>query len=899
MVTRKPLPQNATIDPASQVRMQPTRQQSDPENVWRSDAQQQQRTLDPAPEAIPAALRPGSATSSKYSDLEEENVWADSGATHGEVNRVPTVLRPGGGRIGGAEAETGVEDGKDILRVPTVLRPGGKRTETNPFKRSISSGSTELQQSSNTPPIQSVPTGSFSQLSVSDSSNNPWQPALEERQQTQAPAPPVPGVSDQDIGNDIWDSAKPSRQATPGPASNSPALISLPSDTGSAGWEDEESRKTSLAAPPIPAASEEVLEDSHAWDDLGNIDKGKAPAKPLPIVNTTSAGPGEDWNLIDVEAPPEPPTRQPGQSAWDKFIHGEQRAQQSAQSSTAKKPEGEPPELPPRKSQEGAPLPPPRPVDKSETYQIKNINWYDVTAAKNPRTSPILVQNANGPCPLVALVNALILTTPAEEQNTALVETLRSRENVSLELLLRAVFEELMSERRMRDDATLPDMTDLYDFLKGLHTGMNVNPRFIPLPEIVTAFKRTSLTHLHPTERGDLIPGTFEHTKEMSLYSTFAIPLIHGWIPAKDDAVYDSFVRQATSYEDAQNLLFREEELEEKLSSPQHEGLTEEEQQIYQDVLTIKSFLSISATQLTKWGLEVIRKSMMPSSVAILFRNDHFSTLYKHPQTQQLLTLVTDAGYAGHPEVVWESLVDVNGERAEFFSGDFRLVGGAPNESQHRRSGSYQDSSHNGGGAGWTTVQGRRGRNQSSQQGSSEADETPLSPGHEQEDRDLALALQLQEEEDERHRTEQERRRRESLLSEQFIEQQARTPAAGVGLGGQGGITPTTARRGGNTGRGGSQTSLASAGPQTPNRRSSNAVNIPVTTIPSPTGMRRPTVQTVRSLIPPRVPATNRAPDDGVEDAPPSYEQAAKQTPYVPPAGHPSHPTSAPAADGA
>jgi ubiquitin carboxyl-terminal hydrolase MINDY-1/2 len=902
MVTRKPLPQNATIDPASQVRMQPVRQQSDPENVWGANAQQQQQqqqhqqqdALAPAPDAVPAALRPGSATSSKYSDLEEENVWADSGAASGEVNRVPTVLRPGGGKVAGAKPETGVEDSKEILRVPTVLRPGGKRTETNPFKRTISSGDNELRQSSNTPPIPSVPTASFSQLSVSESNNNPWQPALEE-QQNPAPAHRVPSVSDQDIGNSVWDSAKPSRQATPGPTSNSPALISLPSDTGSAGWEDEGSRKEPLAPPPVPTPSQEVLEDSHAWDDLGSIDKGKAPAKPPPFPNAGSAT-ADDWNLIDVEGLSEPPPKKTGQSAWDEFIYGEQGAPTDAQSSKANNPKGEPPELPPRKSQEGAPLPPPRPVDKSETYQIKNINWYDVNAAKNPRTSPILVQNANGPCPLVALVNALILTTPAEEQNTALVETLRSRENVSLELLLRAVFEELMSERRMREDTDLPDMTDLYNFLKGLHTGMNVNPRFIPLPEIVTAFKRTSLTHLHPTERVDLIPGTFEYTKEMALYATFAIPLIHGWLPAKSDAVYASFERQAASYEDAQNLLFREEELEEKLSSPQHEGLTEGEQQIYQDVLTIKSFLSISATQLTKWGLEVIRKSMMPGSVVILFRNDHFSTLYKHPQTHELLTLVTDAGYANHAEVVWESLVDVNGERAEFFSGDFRLVGGAPNENQHRRSGSYQDSSRSEGGAGWTTAQGRRGRNQSSQQGIGESDEMPLSPGHEQEDRDLALALQLQEEEDQRHRTEQERRRRESLLSEQFIEQQARTPASGVGRGG--GASPTTARRGGNTGRGGSQTSLASAGPPTPNRRSSNVVNVPVTTTASPTGLRRPPAQTVRSLIPPRVPATNRAPDDGVDDAPPSYEQAAKQPSYVPPAGHPSHPSSAPVADG-
>lgn len=899
MVTRKPLPENAAIDPASRAIIQSAHQQSDLENIWDPETHQQQANPDPTPGNAPAALTPGTAADSGYPAVEEENVWSEFGAANGEANRVPSVLRPGGSRVGGAEPEPGAADGKDALRVPTVLRPG-QRSETNPFKRSISAGS-------GTPPVTSVPAVSFSQLSVNESSLNPWEPAIEENQQTSGPATLAPNaylppsVPEEYTGNGVWDSAKPSRQATPGLTSNSPALLSLPSDTGSAGWEDE-SRKNSASALALPTpaqvALQERIEDTGAWDDLGNVGKGKAPAKSVNAQNTGATSSGDDWNLIDVEVPPEPPKTQ--QSEWDKFIHGDAEVLRGTKSSAVEDPAGRPPELPPRKSQDAVLPPPPRPVDELETYQIKKINWVDANAAQNPRTSPILVQNANGPCPLVALVNALILTTPADKQNTALIGALRSREQVSLELLLNAVFDELTSGGRSREGVDLPDVTELYGFLKGLTTGMNVNPRFIPTPELVTAFKRTSLTHLHPTERCDHIPGTFEDTKEMTLYSTFGIPLIHGWIPSKEEAAYESFTRQAASYEDAQNLLFREEELEEKLSSPDHQGLTEEEQQIYQDVLTIKSFLNTSATQLTKWGLEVIRKSMMPGSVAILFRNDHFSTLYKQPQTQQLLALVTDAGYAGHAEVVWESLVDVNGERAEFFSGDFRLVGGAPNEQQHGRSGSFSDfnSASGGDGDGWTTVQGRRGA-QSSQPGSSRLDEAPVSPGREQEDRDLALALQLQEEEDERHRTEQERRQRESMLSEQYIEQQGRTPATGAARGrGRGGVSPTTTARRGNHGRGASQTSLLSSTPSGPNRRVSGGINVPVTTTGTPTGVRtRASTQTVRSLIPPRAPATNRPADEGLDDAPPSYEQAAKQTPYVPPTGHPSHPLSAPSAE--
>ncbi|KAL2131898.1 hypothetical protein VTI74DRAFT_4454 [Chaetomium olivicolor] len=291
---------------------------------------------------------------------------------------------------------------------------------------------------------------------------------------------------------------------------------------------------------------------------------------------------------------------------------------------------------------------------------------------------------------------------------------------------------------------------------------------------------------------------------------------------------------------------------------------------------------------------------MEPGSVAILFRNDHFSTLYRHPQTLELLTLVTDAGYAGHAEVVWESLVDVNGESAEFFSGDFRLVGGASHgqagPSGQTVPGSWTNGSNADNGE-WTTVQGtRRGRTQTARQSTS-AVEPPLSPTHEQEDRDLALALQLQEEEDERARAEQERRRRESLLSEQFIEQQARGTTTAAGAANRN--TPrnashsttslTTSSTASSTRRG-----ITPAQPGRPASASVSTPNVTATSTNTNTANRqRPAQQVVRSLLPPRTTSRSAA-EEGLDDAPPSYEQAAKQLPYVPPAGHPSHPASSP-----
>ncbi|KAI9828865.1 MAG: hypothetical protein M1819_006480 [Sarea resinae] len=500
---------------------------------------------------------------------------------------------------------------------------------------------------------------------------------------------------------------------------------------------------------------------------------------------------------------------------------------------------------------------------RSETYQIRQINWHDFTSPQNPRRSPILVQNANGPCPLLALVNALVLTTPHGVE-TALVETLRVREQVSLGLLLDAVFDELISGRRSDSTKALPDVADLYAFLLTLHTGMNVNPRFVP-PEIPNLLD-LSESELSQSVSAKDQAGGFEETREMRLYSTFAIPLVHGWIPSKEDPAFSSLQRSAKTYEDAQNVLFREEELESKL---QRNGLTPNEQRLFEDIAAIQYFLVQTATQLTHHGLETIRRSLSPGSIAILFRNDHFSTLYKHPQTNQLLTLVTDAGYATHDEVVWESLEDITGERSAFYSGDFRAVGHeAP--SQGGTSGSSHAETSPTDGEGWTTVHrsNQQGRptpgtsgvaspsNSQSPSVGSIADRLshatvddpdlamPRTTSAEQEDRDLALALQLQEEEEDRHRRDQAARRREETLSRQFLSQESGT----------------------------NNNNLSQSHPSSRNSNNNNQ------------NASSPNSSSPRPLVPPRHTSSNE------EDAPPpSYEQAATLRPYNPPPDHPAH----------
>lgn len=386
----------------------------------------------------------------------------------------------------------------------------------------------------------------------------------------------------------------------------------------------------------------------------------------------------------------------------------DQLPQQPVQpSSTSALPENQTP-------QEREPTPPPIPprCSSPEAYQIKHITWVD-PVTNQARRSPILLQNANGPCPLLALVNALTLSTPFNT-TTVLTEMMRVREHISIGLLLGAVFDGVVTGASMQGMDI--DLSDLFNFLKGLSTGMNVNPRFV--------FPQTPSGDPGPPQ----LLGSFEQTKEMRLYNSFSVPLYHGWLPAPSSLVYKVLQRTAPTYEEVQNLLLQEELILQRISTADQgapeAGVSGAEERVIEDTGVIRAWLDDSCTQLTVWGLESLTKHWGGNvhdgrggglgQVGILFRNDHFCTVMKGrvPGTHRevLLSLVTDMGYGGYEEVVWESLVSVNGEGGRFLAGDYRPVGGddegiAGGSRQHVRSMVNID-----GNGGWETVGSSRRR---------------------------------------------------------------------------------------------------------------------------------------------------------------------------------------------
>lgn len=125
------------------------------------------------------------------------------------------------------------------------------------------------------------------------------------------------------------------------------------------------------------------------------------------------------------------------------------------------------------------------------------------------RTTPIILQNDNGPCPLLAICNVLLL-----KNNLSLSPDIPE---VSQEKLLSLVAERLIdSNSNVKDkdagyvENQQQNIADAIDLLPRLATGIDVNIKFRRIDD-------------------------FEFTRECAIFDLLDIPLYHGWIVDPQD----------------------------------------------------------------------------------------------------------------------------------------------------------------------------------------------------------------------------------------------------------------------------------------------------------------------------------------------------------------------------
>uniref|UniRef100_A0A8C3USH5 Ubiquitin carboxyl-terminal hydrolase n=1 Tax=Catharus ustulatus TaxID=91951 RepID=A0A8C3USH5_CATUS len=266
----------------------------------------------------------------------------------------------------------------------------------------------------------------------------------------------------------------------------------------------------------------------------------------------------------------------------------------------------------------GSPGAPPAP--DRDFYCVKWIRW------KGERT-PVVTQSENGPCPLLAIINVLLLRwkvkLPPQKEVITAEELMAHLGNCILATQPRDTSEGLQLNFQQ-------NISDTMTVLPKLSTGLDVNVRFTGVSD-------------------------FEYTPECIVFDLLNIPLYHGWLvdpqsPEQVQAVgklsYNQLVEKIITCKQASD------------SSLVGEGLVAEQ------------FLESTASQLTFHGLCELTARAREGELGVFFRNNHFSTIIKHKG--HLYLLVTDQGFLQEEGVVWESLHSVDGDSC-FCDTDFHL----------------------------------------------------------------------------------------------------------------------------------------------------------------------------------------------------------------------------------
>lgn len=253
-------------------------------------------------------------------------------------------------------------------------------------------------------------------------------------------------------------------------------------------------------------------------------------------------------------------------------------------------------------------------------YHIKWIKWRE-------ENTPIITQNENGPCPLLAIMNVLLLAWKVKMPPMMEIITAEQLMEYLGDYILETKPKEISEAQRLNYEQ---NMSDAMAVLHKLQTGLDVNVKFTGV-------------------------RVFEYTPECIVFDLLDIPLYHGWLvdPQMQDIVkavgncsYNQLVEKIISCKQSDN------------SELAGEGIVAEQ------------FLSSTATQLTYHGLCELTSTVQEGELCVFFRNNHFSTMIKYKS--QLYLLVTDQGFLTEEKVVWESLHNVDGD-GNFCDSEFRL----------------------------------------------------------------------------------------------------------------------------------------------------------------------------------------------------------------------------------
>ncbi|XP_063170088.1 ubiquitin carboxyl-terminal hydrolase MINDY-2 isoform X2 [Candoia aspera] len=289
-----------------------------------------------------------------------------------------------------------------------------------------------------------------------------------------------------------------------------------------------------------------------------------------------------------------------------------------------------PPERPAEQEQPSSPAPGRERAPRQAVYHLKWVRWRESSA-------PVVTQNENGPCPLLAVMNVLLLAWKVKLPPMMEIITAEQLMEYLGDYILDSKPKEISEIQRLNYEQ---NVSDAMAILHKLQTGLDVNVKFTGV-------------------------RVFEYTPECIVFDLLDIPLYHGWLvdPQIGDLVkavgncsYNQLVEKVICCKQSDNSELRE------------EGSVAER------------FLSSTATQLTYHGLCELTATVQEGELCVFFRNNHFSTMTKHKDYLMALSLQQE-----------QQSQDINWEQLPEGISDLELAKKLQEEEDRRASQYYQE----------------------------------------------------------------------------------------------------------------------------------------------------------------------------------------------------------------
>lgn len=249
----------------------------------------------------------------------------------------------------------------------------------------------------------------------------------------------------------------------------------------------------------------------------------------------------------------------------------------------------------------------------SSVLSIYHLKWIHFKSKK----IPVITQNENGPCPLLAIMNVLLL------QGRVTLES--GLELITSEQLMDHLDECILENvpKSASEDVQLNYQQNMQDGMAVIHklqTGLDVNVRFTGVQD-------------------------FEYTTECILFDLLGISLYHGWLVDPQSYEVVSAIGMCSYNQLVEKIIVQK---------------TSDDTKLINEATIAENFLEKTASQLTYHGLCELSTTVKEGELCVFFRNNHFSTLYRHKN--ELFLLVTDQGFLNEFNVVWETLSSVEGD---------------------------------------------------------------------------------------------------------------------------------------------------------------------------------------------------------------------------------------------